>query len=85
MKATELEVGTFEAKNRLSELLQQVERGQRIFITRRGKRVALLCRPDAEVTERKAPSELLKDFRSFRESTLSGPESLKELIEEGRK
>jgi prevent-host-death family protein len=36
------EVGTFEAKNRLSELLDRVERGEEVVITRRGKRTAKL-------------------------------------------
>ena len=38
----EKEVGTFEAKNTLSALLEEAARGKRIWITRRGKRVALL-------------------------------------------
>lgn len=34
------EVGVFDAKNKLSELLDKVERGEEIVITRRGKPVA---------------------------------------------
>jgi antitoxin (DNA-binding transcriptional repressor) of toxin-antitoxin stability system len=40
MKAKE--IGTLEAKTRLSEILVQVERGRRFYITRHGKRVAEL-------------------------------------------
>ena len=36
------EIGTFEAKNKLSALLERVERGEEILITRRGKPVAML-------------------------------------------
>jgi prevent-host-death family protein len=36
------EVGLFETKTRLSELVRQVEAGERFFITRRGRRVAEL-------------------------------------------
>jgi prevent-host-death family protein len=36
------EIGTLEAKTRLSELLVQVQRGQSFFITRHGKRIAEL-------------------------------------------
>jgi prevent-host-death family protein len=36
------EIGAFEAKNRLSELLQRVERGEEVVITRRGRAVAKL-------------------------------------------
>jgi prevent-host-death family protein len=34
------EVGAFEAKTHLSRLLDEVEKGQSIFITRHGRRVA---------------------------------------------
>ncbi len=37
-----IEVGAFEAKNRLSELLRAAEAGQSIVITRRGRPVARL-------------------------------------------
>jgi prevent-host-death family protein len=37
------EVGAFEAKTHLSALLDAVERGERIVITRHGKRVAELA------------------------------------------
>ena len=37
-----IEVGAFEAKNKLSELLERAERGEEIVITRRGRPVAKL-------------------------------------------
>lgn len=36
-------IGTFEAKNRLSELLDKVEQGEEVVITRHGKPVARLA------------------------------------------
>jgi prevent-host-death family protein len=36
------EIGSFDAKNKLSELLARAERGQEIVITRRGRPVAKL-------------------------------------------
>jgi prevent-host-death family protein len=36
------EIGAFEAKNKLSQLLDEVERGEEITITRHGKEVARL-------------------------------------------
>lgn len=36
------EIGTLEAKTRLSEILSEVERGRRFYITRHGRRVAEL-------------------------------------------
>jgi prevent-host-death family protein len=35
-------VGAFEAKNKLGQLLDEVERGEEIIITRRGKEIARL-------------------------------------------
>ena len=43
-------VGTFEAKQRLSELLDLIERGEEVRITRNGKRLARLV-PDREPTD----------------------------------
>jgi prevent-host-death family protein len=39
------EVGAFEAKNKLGQLLDLVERGEEIVITRHGKEVARLIPP----------------------------------------
>ena len=47
------EVGTFEAKTHLSKLLDLVEEGQTIYITRHGKRVAELA-PPAKPRKKKA-------------------------------
>ena len=37
-----MQIGVFEAKTRLSELLERVERGEEVLITRRGAPVARL-------------------------------------------
>ena len=39
-----METDTYSAKTRLSRLLDQVERGEEVIITRRGKRIARLVR-----------------------------------------
>jgi len=48
---TVVEIGAFDAKTRLSELLQRVERGQVYRITRRGRPIAEL-RPIAQTRRR---------------------------------
>lgn len=50
----DLEVGAFEAKTHLSKLLDRVEEGQAIYITRRGKRVARLVPPEMPKPKKKA-------------------------------
>ncbi len=82
-----IEVGTFEAKNRLSELLVKAARGQRFLITRRGQGVAVLCAPEAVGGDADAHSagDLLSRLHAFRNRAGAGAESLKTLIEEGRR
>lgn len=78
----ELEIGAFEAKNRLSALLDDAASGKRIWITKHGKRVALLSSGLGEVNC--ASSTLLQRFRTIRERTHPGHATLKELVEDGR-
>ena len=80
----EKEVGTFEAKNKLSSLLDEAARGKRIWITKRGKRVALLSSGSSEVSSGSTGS-LCGEFRRIRGAAKPGDESLKELIEAGRR
>lgn len=52
---------TFDAKNKLSELLDRVEAGEELTITRHGKVVARLVPPPPEQSDRqKAMEEILK-------------------------
>jgi prevent-host-death family protein len=82
-----LEIGAFEAKNRLSDLLAKAERGQKIYITRRGKRVAVLMPPDSGDPAKDSASgpSLMEEIRAFRAIARPGPEPLRRLIEDGRR
>jgi prevent-host-death family protein len=63
------EVGTFDAKNRLSELLDKVERGEEVVITRRGRAVAKLVpatrESERERQSREAARRLREHARKF--------------------
>ena len=59
-------VSTFEAKTHLSRLLQEVEKGRTITITRRGKPIARLVPIDG-LPQLKA-GDLVEKFRAIRES-----------------
>ena len=48
------EVGAFEAKNKLGQLLDLVERGEEIVITRHGKELARLVPPHKAVDREQA-------------------------------
>jgi len=77
-----IEVGAFEAKNRLSELLRAAEAGRSIVITRRGRPVARLVPAIDESS--KDLRELQAAFADFR-SGIEGSVDVRELVEEGRR
>ena len=54
-----LEVNVKEARSKLSSLLDKVERGEKVIIKRRGKKVALLMSPGM-----KSALPSLRDFRA---------------------
>jgi prevent-host-death family protein len=76
-------VGAFEAKTKFSALLERVERGEQIVITRRGKPVAKLVRVDR--APRDDGERLLARFKAARENATLGGLSWKELRDAGRK
>lgn len=77
-----VEIGSYEAKTKLPELLRQVKSGKSFTITNRGEAVADLV-PSASVKtkDKASAAEKLKKFM------LAAPVrgvNIKELIEEGR-
>ena len=77
-----IEVGAFEAKNRLSELLRAAEAGQSIVITRRGRPVARLISVVEDQSEDLV--ELKTAFQALR-SEIDGSVDVRDLVEEGRR
>ena len=74
-------IGLFEAKNRLSELVERASHGERIGVTRHGKLAALIvpARPEESL------AEIFRDIDQIRKrSQLAKGVNVKELIEEGR-
>jgi prevent-host-death family protein len=82
VRGAEIEVGAFEAKNRLSELLRIVERGRSVIITRHGRAVARLVPVDGDAGNDLAT--LGAQLRSLRE-TVDGHVDVRSLVEEGRR
>jgi prevent-host-death family protein len=54
------EVGAFEAKNKLSELLDLAEQGEEIVITRHGKEAARLVPPKGTVSRDEAQAAIAR-------------------------
>ena len=77
------EIGAFEAKNTLGGLLDLVEEGEEIVITRRGKPVARLV-PEAGFVDRANARRAAADIIAASTGVTLGGISIKELIDEGR-
>jgi prevent-host-death family protein len=77
------EIGAFEAKNKLGQLLDLVEAGEEIVITRRGKAVARLVSSSARVDPERARKAAAAIRAMSRSVTLGGLDP-KNLVAEGR-
>ena len=78
------QVGAFEAKNRLSELLRRVETGEEIAITNRGRIVARLV-PPLPAFDRAAARTAAARIRARRAGVTLGDLKIEDLIAEGRR
>jgi len=76
-------VGLFEAKQKLSELVERASQGERIGITRRGRLAVYLvpARNDASLKEAFAEIERIR----MRAKPLPKGMTVKDLIEQGRR
>jgi len=79
-----LQIGAFEAKNRLSELLQRVENGEEVTITRHGKPVARLV-PAAATADQDRIREAVDWLKRTRKKRKLDGVTIRQLINEGRK
>ena len=77
------EVGAFEAKSKFGQLLDQVEHGEEIVITRRGKAVAKLVPAEPGFDRDKARRAVAGILALSKGVTLGGLK-IKDLINEGR-
>jgi antitoxin (DNA-binding transcriptional repressor) of toxin-antitoxin stability system len=77
------EVGAFEAKSRLGQLLDWVEAGEEVVITRRGEVVARMVRPGTGF-DRERGRRAAQRIRAMRQGVTLGGLALKDLISEGR-
>ena len=78
-----MEVSTFEAKNRLSALLAEVERGVEVTITRRGVPVARLV-PTGPGFDRDRARRAAAGLREASRGVRLDGLRLKDLVDEGR-
>lgn len=78
------DIALFDAKNRLSELINRVEAGEEICITRRGKVVARLVPPAADAAAQKA-RDAITSLQAVRQGVSLGGLNSQSLVREGRR
>lgn len=78
------EIGAFEAKNKFGQLLDWVEHGEEVTITRHGKEVARLV-PSRTGYNREAARAAALRIHAMREGVTLGRIKIKDLINEGRR
>lgn len=77
------EVGAFDAKTKLGQLLDWVEAGEEVVITRRGKVAAKLVPPGSGFDRERARAAAER-IREMRKGVTLGRLKIKDLINEGR-
>ena len=78
-------VGASQAKTYLSQILDQVEKGEAVTITRHGRPVAVLS-PVAPARPAKTGEQWLAETKRLRKGiTLAGTVTVRQLIDEGRR
>ncbi len=78
------EIGAFEAKSKFGQLLDWVEAGDEVVITRRGKVVARLV-PPAGAYDRLGAIDAAERIHARRRGVTLGGIKIKDLIAEGRR
>ena len=78
------QIGAFDAKNTLGSLLDRVEKGEEIVITRRGKPVARLVPESTSPDRAEAMAAVERILERSKTASLGGL-SIRDLIDEGRR
>lgn len=78
-------IGIYEAKSKLSELVEKAEAGQEVIITRRGRPVVKLVRAKRQKEEVDSErSALIDEITAFSKTCKVGRINLRKLIAKGR-
>jgi prevent-host-death family protein len=75
-------VGAYEAKTHLPRLLEEVERGATVTITKHGREVARLVPADHRSSN---PAEVIDEIRAARVGVRRGRTSVRRMIDDGRR
>jgi len=75
----------FEAKNRLSELVDRVIAGETIEITRHGKVVARLAPPESDESRQRSAQDAVGRLQQASQGVSLGRLKSRDLVREGRR
>ena len=78
-----IEIGAYEAKTHLARLLDRVARGERVIITRHGRRIARIVPIGG--ASREDRRRAVQELKQLREQQMLDGLSARDLIEEGRR
>ena len=78
------QIGAFEAKTHLSQLLDRVAQGETIAITRHGEPAALLV-PVRPAARRVSHAEIVAGLRQLRARVKPAKMTVREMVEAGRR
>lgn len=78
-----MEVGAYEAKTHLPSLLERVQHGERVTITKHGIPVAMLV-PVVPVVKPDI-NAVIDELKTFAKGHTAGGTTIREMIEEGRR
>lgn len=76
-------VGSYEAKTHLARLLDEILKGEKFSITRKGTPVAMLV--PFRSSKKPVPGDAIRKLKEFRKGITLGGMSVREMIEEGRR
>lgn len=76
-------IGSYELKTHLAEVLDAVEHGQTVIVTRHGRQIARIS-PSAEESRRRARAAV-DGLRKFPRTRLPKGVTIRSLIQEGRR
>ena len=76
-------IGAYELKTHLSEVLDDVEHGQTVVVTRHGRPIARIS-PDA-ADQRQQVNQAVQSLLAFPRTPLPKGVTIRKLIEEGRR
>jgi len=78
-----MEIGAYEAKTHLPQILEKVKKGEQFIITKHGVPIAMLT--PAEPVKKKDLKAVIEELKGFNKGYTTGGMTIKEMIEKGRR